>query len=166
MGKPSVRRIIQNYGVISQDEEQRLKENISCLKSELKSIDRKSSRLNLELESINRRYSRLKMELGFIKRKASQLTKQQSTIKKAISTRRSRLAPIHRIPSELLAEIFTWVPLLKDTPNNRYINRDQLFVLRVCKRWREVALSTPKLWAQLRIDIVILPVSIFIFVQH
>lgn len=118
--------------MLSQDEEQTLQENISCLE--------------IELESISLKFSKL--------------AKQRSNIEKALSIRRSRLAPVHRIPSELLADIFIWAVVFGDSSDElfsnktlQYSNREQVLLLRVCKRWRDVAMNTPKLWARLGINI-------------
>lgn len=57
--------------------------------------------------------------------------------------------PIHEVAPEILAEIF--LRCLPAHPLRLPSNRVQLVLTRVCSTWREIALSTPSLWAQLEI---------------
>lgn len=53
---------------------------------------------------------------------------------------------LHRLPDNILLEIFEFL-LSTDIPN---YGPPVILVLGVCKRWRGVALGTPRLWSQLR----------------
>lgn len=57
-----------------------------------------------------------------------------------------------RLPLELLGEIFLWcLPHTKyPTPSS---NDCPLIFTRVCRQWRAVALSTPRLWASLNVSL-------------
>lgn len=57
-----------------------------------------------------------------------------------------------RLPLELLGEIFLWC-----LPHTNYVtpssNDCPLIFTRVCRQWRAVALSTPRLWASLNVSL-------------
>jgi hypothetical protein len=59
------------------------------------------------------------------------------------------LAPIRRIPAEILAEIF--VLCMNYDISSFNPAKSPLLVGRVCKGWRQVALSTQKLWSSIHI---------------
>ncbi len=58
-----------------------------------------------------------------------------------VSTLRYLIAPIHTLPVELLAEIFQLT-----IDDNTHI-KDAFRISQVCSDWRQVAHSTPRLWA-------------------
>jgi hypothetical protein len=63
----------------------------------------------------------------------------------------SLLSPIRRLPSELLFEIFM---LLATNSLRRSSSRDATFVLgAVCRDWRKLALSAPRLWCSIYVDL-------------
>ncbi|KDQ27363.1 hypothetical protein PLEOSDRAFT_1026266, partial [Pleurotus ostreatus PC15] len=63
------------------------------------------------------------------------------------------LAPIRRIPPEILAEIF--VATIDDTTLCDPLDYDEMPWLlgRVCHSWRMVTESTPKLWSRIRVEL-------------
>lgn len=61
-----------------------------------------------------------------------------------IAVNRSVTARVHRLPLELIVEIFLYLPS-HTNPSDGLIELDRT-VARVCFRWRQVALSTPMLW--------------------
>ncbi|KAK7456502.1 hypothetical protein VKT23_010753 [Stygiomarasmius scandens] len=72
--------------------------------------------------------------------------------KKLLQTLLGRLSVLEKnfirwLPSELLMEVFLWCCV---SGNNPTTERHPTFVLsHVCSRWRNIALSTPKLWSRL-----------------
>ncbi|KAK7029657.1 hypothetical protein VNI00_014355 [Paramarasmius palmivorus] len=62
---------------------------------------------------------------------------------------RSLLAPVHRMPPEILAQVFSVVCWQNAVEPNCMPPAIQLSF--VCKRWRDIALSLPSLWASLSI---------------
>ncbi|KAF7332428.1 hypothetical protein MKEN_00124700 [Mycena kentingensis (nom. inval.)] len=61
------------------------------------------------------------------------------------------LAPILAVPVELFAEIFFHaVPDFVDTLDSYRAPR---LLMHVCTRWREIVLSTPRLWSSFRLDL-------------
>lgn len=57
----------------------------------------------------------------------------------------SLIAPIQRLPSEVLSEIFLALPHIPNVEPFAIINSPVLLA-RVCSQWRDVAISTPQLW--------------------
>ncbi|KAJ7727356.1 hypothetical protein B0H16DRAFT_1331633, partial [Mycena metata] len=60
----------------------------------------------------------------------------------------SALAPIRRLPVELLAAIFSLTIRDADSlfPNDVKHFRDAYRVSHICSEWRQIAVSTPQLW--------------------
>jgi hypothetical protein len=65
------------------------------------------------------------------------LKEQRSEIKKRLARRRAFIAPVKWLPSELLSEIFIIQVDCGDSPWT---------LLRVCRLWKVVATSTPRIW--------------------
>ncbi|KAK7022392.1 F-box domain-containing protein [Favolaschia claudopus] len=59
------------------------------------------------------------------------------------------LDPMARLPLEIQSHIFLEVCV--DEPDNAP-NSPPILFLSICRLWREIALSTPKLWAKIQID--------------
>ncbi|KAL1668743.1 hypothetical protein GGF50DRAFT_96176, partial [Schizophyllum commune] len=70
------------------------------------------------------------------------LSAQQQAVQAQIRTHGALLAPIRRLPDELLSHIFLLTPRAGCRSNN---------FVRVCRRWRIVALQTAQLWTRIRI---------------
>ncbi|KAF5368488.1 hypothetical protein D9758_002394 [Tetrapyrgos nigripes] len=70
-------------------------------------------------------------------------------LRKHMDLKRSLLAPVYRLPDDILVEIFSYefshFPVDRTCPNRAFVS--------VCTRWRRVALSTPTLWATYVIDL-------------
>lgn len=70
-----------------------------------------------------------------------------------IKTRRNALVPIGRLPPEVLAEVFLWLMYLH-IESLPYVVKNcrshhWLVVCLVCRHWRSVALSAPRLWSHI-----------------
>ncbi|KAJ7160248.1 hypothetical protein C8R46DRAFT_1223729 [Mycena filopes] len=95
----------------------------------------------LEVESMSSRHSpRLKEE------RRRRLTEEKAAIQKSLD---SIVYPILTIPFEITAEIF--VHCLPSTPAPASLTIAPMLLARICRLWRNIAWSTPKLWAALRI---------------
>ncbi|KAJ7166853.1 hypothetical protein C8R46DRAFT_1351106 [Mycena filopes] len=95
----------------------------------------------LETESTsNRHSSRLKEE------RRRRLTEEKNAIQKSLD---SIVYPILTIPVEITAEIF--IHCLPDTPAPPSSRMAPMLLARICRQWRDIACSTPRLWAALRI---------------
>ncbi|KAL1709399.1 hypothetical protein EV121DRAFT_194945 [Schizophyllum commune] len=68
---------------------------------------------------------------------------------KSIESKRAMLAPIRRLPPEILAMVIALAIANSFTqyPDSTVIT--QHHVLRVCRRWRELGLATPQIWKKI-----------------
>ncbi|KZV91541.1 hypothetical protein EXIGLDRAFT_719234 [Exidia glandulosa HHB12029] len=91
-----------------------------------------------------------------------ELQNQRDVVAQRICQARGKLNPIRRLPEELLAEVFcSWLrAVLED--NDDYMDLYAIPVVvqavpfvaaAVCKRWRDVARSTPALWSFVGINL-------------
>ncbi|KAJ7181142.1 hypothetical protein C8R46DRAFT_986272, partial [Mycena filopes] len=95
----------------------------------------------LETEFTSSRHSpRLKEE------RRRRLTEEKIAIQKSLD---SIVYPILTLPVELTAEIF--LHCLPDTPTPPNSTMAPMLLTRICQHWRNIACSTPRLWAALRI---------------
>ena len=76
------------------------------------------------------------------------LLAQQAAVRKQIAVNDALLAPIRRVPLELLFEIFLLA--VPDDWDAAYVGQRKLGFVCVCHQWRDVALGTPRLWSKLR----------------
>ncbi|KAH8823128.1 hypothetical protein DL96DRAFT_1616754 [Flagelloscypha sp. PMI_526] len=74
------------------------------------------------------------------------LKKRRDTLESCIDTHKKIIAPIRRLPAEILSNIFA----MCDTGKNSFDNSEfPLLPLFVCKRWRDVAKNNPALWTHI-----------------
>ncbi|KIK69394.1 hypothetical protein GYMLUDRAFT_237201 [Collybiopsis luxurians FD-317 M1] len=83
--------------------------------------------------------SRLENQLLFLR------TRHERYRQKATALR-SLLAPIHRLPNELLAQIFDFVC------DNDFVSKAPFRLSAVCNRWRSTCLSHPQMWPKFVVD--------------
>ncbi|KAL0564759.1 hypothetical protein V5O48_017278 [Marasmius crinis-equi] len=78
------------------------------------------------------------------------LESKQAGLEKAMKKYRTLLSPIHRLPSEVLLEIF------QHCCHTNTLSDPQvppaLALSRVCGRWRDIAVSSPRLWSSITIS--------------
>jgi hypothetical protein len=61
--------------------------------------------------------------------------------------------PILTVPPEIISEIFlNFLPIYPECPPNFGIY-SPLLLCRICRQWREIAVSTPTLWRAIRMDV-------------
>ena len=63
---------------------------------------------------------------------------------RAFKSRYNELAPISRLPCEVLAAIFTFLSASAWERRQRYVYFECMDVTHVCRRWRETALNHPR----------------------
>ncbi|PPR01674.1 hypothetical protein CVT24_001503 [Panaeolus cyanescens] len=80
----------------------------------------------------------------------SALQKQRRRLDHEISSYKSVLSPIRRLPDDMLSEIF-----LHTLPSTRHplpvLTEPPLLLTTVCKKWKRIAEATPRLWSKLHI---------------
>ncbi|KAF8654197.1 hypothetical protein AX16_003724 [Volvariella volvacea WC 439] len=96
--------------------------------------------------------ARLELEVQRARSILDHLIQDRDEIRKYVDRQRALLAPIQRVPLEILQEIFVHC-----LPTDLFIRPDSykapLLLARVCRAWRHVVLSTPKLWSRLAIQL-------------
>ena len=73
---------------------------------------------------------------------------------RTLKLRRNTLAPISRLPPEIIAIIFSFLSLPREiaillTGDNKQAHLAWLRVSHVCHRWREIALNQPRFWSRI-----------------
>ncbi|THV01391.1 hypothetical protein K435DRAFT_401427 [Dendrothele bispora CBS 962.96] len=86
-------------------------------------------------------------EIASLRSRIALLTRKHDMMKLHIEKARSLLAPVRKLPNEILVEIFM---LLADAR----LSFDPPEFVKVCKRWYSLALSTPRLWSDSPIYII------------
>ncbi|KAJ7491736.1 hypothetical protein B0H11DRAFT_990118 [Mycena galericulata] len=117
------------------------------------------SALSIEIARYDSEICRLRAQLAA-------LEADQSALKAYHDDHGGFLAPVRRVPSEILLEIFQFLPLsfadalekppdltsLKDIPTSRLAGMPLLAVSLVSARWHDIALGTPGLWNRITLD--------------
>ncbi|KAF5348993.1 hypothetical protein D9758_012738 [Tetrapyrgos nigripes] len=80
------------------------------------------------------------------------LQNKQELLHSRIEQCRSLLAPIRRIPPELLARIFSFACSKSEATDK--LDCPAVRLSQVCKGWRELTHTTPSLWSSLSIDLI------------
>lgn len=98
------------------------------------------------------RLEAIKDEAALIKVQLEGLLKESAEIHGLIRGHQALLSPIRQLPADLLREIFV---ACLPTDRNPTMCRDEapMILTVVCSHWRQVALSTPRIWAAVHIPI-------------
>ncbi|KAK1221098.1 hypothetical protein PQX77_016145 [Marasmius sp. AFHP31] len=83
-------------------------------------------------------------EISKLKDAILRLEEKRAGLGRSMEKCHSLLSPVHRLPTEILTNVFSELCLCHP--------RSVLRLSSVCGRWRELALSTPSLWTTLVID--------------
>ncbi|KAF8201165.1 hypothetical protein K438DRAFT_1821502 [Mycena galopus ATCC 62051] len=96
-----------------------------------------------ELARIDTRIEELEVAL-------KQLKEQRASLKGPIHAHRALISPMRRVPDDVLVEIF--LSCLPSEHNSLIDFAEAPLVLgRICRHWRSVAYSTPRLWSSIHI---------------
>ncbi|KAJ7592786.1 hypothetical protein C8J56DRAFT_929485, partial [Mycena floridula] len=99
--------------------------------------------LNQLLDTSNDEISRLTAAID-------KLVLQREKLQSNVVAYKAVLAPIRLLPEDMLREIFVNC-LPSNKPANIAITDAPLLLGRICRSWRELALSTPELWASIHV---------------
>ncbi|KAJ7719186.1 hypothetical protein DFH07DRAFT_859518, partial [Mycena maculata] len=81
-----------------------------------------------------------------------ELTKKRAALAEFITAHLALVSPVRRLPADIMQEIF--VACLPSGQNSVIAEHDApLLLCHVCQAWRNLALSTPRLWASLHISV-------------
>ena len=82
-----------------------------------------------------------------------QLSDRQRALQQCVEEHSVLLAPVRKLPPEVLAEIFRRClpePHIQKSPDRRLT---LLLLTQICRKWRDITLSTPDLWASLNMEL-------------
>lgn len=110
-----------------------------------------------QLDAILHEVLSLEIVMDGIKNLHQQLIEKKDKITQSMNLHKGLVSPLWRFPSELLSQIFHYC--LPDTgpkinclsPPSRL--KAPMLLVGICRRWREVATSTPSLWCRLHLEI-------------
>ncbi|KAJ2936764.1 hypothetical protein H1R20_g327, partial [Candolleomyces eurysporus] len=113
----------------------------------------------LEIERLlaphSARLSQLEKDLEEAEAKVSRLKKEREDVLRVIKPLKSLSSLIRRFPREVMELIFMHsIPPTASRRSNLSICHAPMVLLRVCKLWREIALTTPQLWASVELSTV------------
>ncbi|TRM64808.1 hypothetical protein BD626DRAFT_489952 [Schizophyllum amplum] len=93
----------------------------------------------------------LKNELCALQEMMDRLRSTEYVLRSVLDVHRAYVAPIRRLPVEILAEVMDWACGV----NANLLERDcmPLTLSAVCKSWRDLMLASPILWARWSLDI-------------
>jgi hypothetical protein len=72
-----------------------------------------------------------------------------------IAEHQAFLAPIRRLPAELLSQIFSRycnAAYLKEDDRSSNYQKHPFTLAKVCRRWRAIVLSTSEIWSKFRVE--------------
>ncbi len=94
----------------------------------------------------------LQAEIIRIKARYEDLVEQHLALSREIDAHRALIAPIRRVPTDILREIFLHC---LPTKHNAVISSSECPILltRICSGWRHIALNTAMLWASIHVPI-------------
>ncbi|THU98229.1 hypothetical protein K435DRAFT_777603 [Dendrothele bispora CBS 962.96] len=113
-------------------------QEVACIRNLLHDPERELWRMDDEI-------SRLKSLLHDLQSQRQQLTDY-------ISAHRALVSPFRQFPPEIISKIFMRCLPTEHDPI-RSIHSAPLLLTRICKKWREIALGTPKLWSAIHISL-------------
>ncbi|KAK0240989.1 hypothetical protein EDD85DRAFT_992307 [Armillaria nabsnona] len=122
----------------------------SALLAMISSCDSQLQSLELEESVLQTLFHDLKAQMKFLSHEMGTLRQQRGRISEAIRESRRILSPVRRLPSEILYRIFLDTI---DFPNFHPTESSLWSITGVSKRWRDVALTSPKLWSFVNISI-------------
>ncbi|KAL1715629.1 hypothetical protein EV715DRAFT_206957 [Schizophyllum commune] len=116
-----------------------LRAGIAASEAETRSIKATMVETNGLLQDVNE-------ELEHYRSVVASLEDVQLYLETMLDVQRAHIAPIRRLPSEVLSEIFMWACLGEEVGGWRCMPVD---ISQVCKSWRDTIHNLPTLWSQL-----------------
>lgn len=97
--------------------------------------------------------SRLETEIEQIQNVLNDLLSRKRIVLNYLNAHKALASPVRQIPPETLAEIFVHCLPTEHSYATRDLNTAPLLLTTICRDWRRVALTTPRLWDSLHIFI-------------
>ena len=131
-----------DYSLPTREEIRQTRSNIATLELELSRLNTTLTNNQTQHRTIASQLSALQSSLSLLESENARLQSKIKTITGQVFRKKSYISPQRRLPKEMLGEIFV--------AHVRLDWKAPLIDASVCKRWRSVALSTPRLWSFLR----------------
>lgn len=111
--------------------------------------------LDEELEAnATRDIDRYTNEINRLKSLAFDLEVGRGKLEKIAISRKTLMAPVRRLPTEILSLIFSYCgDPINDNLTRRSLSVFPINTSQVCRRWRSILLKTPELWAHISLDL-------------
>ncbi|KAF8319694.1 hypothetical protein DL93DRAFT_2094632 [Clavulina sp. PMI_390] len=136
----SLRTLIR---LLQRDERPQLDENSPLLQEWQNEVNAQSSGF------FNQRFSEISQERELLKERIVHLDSQEQMMRLRLAQTQNAMAPINRLPVEVLSDILYMSMNDRATYAHKVWNRP---ALRICQFWRNVILSLPAVWSQVRIS--------------
>ncbi|PPQ95257.1 hypothetical protein CVT26_014832 [Gymnopilus dilepis] len=95
--------------------------------------------------------SEMDAEISIVEGKLKDLRDRRKKVQRVVDDYRRILSPVRRLPDDILQEIFFHcLPQIRNPIMTR--SEAPLLLTRVSSKWRSLALSSPRLWAQLHVS--------------
>ncbi|KAF5384659.1 hypothetical protein D9757_007482 [Collybiopsis confluens] len=109
------------------------------------------TQLNEILIRPRKELDRLDSEIARVQATLDSLRLQKQSVETYIEAHRALGSIVRRIPPETLGEIFQWCLPLDTEYGVRSMEYAPLLLTTICREWRHIALSSPRLWSSLHI---------------
>ncbi|KAH6895029.1 hypothetical protein BKA70DRAFT_1319309, partial [Coprinopsis sp. MPI-PUGE-AT-0042] len=116
----------------------------------------------IEIVTINDILLKVDEMTAQLERQMEALKAKHAAVSSFAASHRALLSPIRRVPADILTTIFL---LCMDSKKECTMTPDEspLLLTRVCHHWRELAINTPSLWADVSVDVPHYPSSYLSF---
>ncbi|KAF9534041.1 hypothetical protein CPB83DRAFT_845002 [Crepidotus variabilis] len=105
------------------------------------------------LDGPSSRLEALTLEIEKLQNELNQKLEEHAALDSQIAEYRALIkSPIRQVPEDILREIFVRC-LPQDHSAPMHSTYTPILLLRICSKWREIAISTPQLWASIHIPI-------------
>ncbi|KAF5329125.1 hypothetical protein D9758_017149 [Tetrapyrgos nigripes] len=112
------------------------------------------SRMQHLVENAERDLERYDTEIGALTEILNKLQEERKTLQRYTDEHRSLLAPVRRLPVELISEIFAFATCPDGlTIGQGYIDTPTLAFSQTCNVWKNIVYSRPALWSCWDIDL-------------
>lgn len=109
-----------------------------------------------QLDTVLHEISDLEVVMDGVKKLHQQLVQKKKKIIQSMNLHKGLVSPLSRFPNELLAQIFHHC-FPNTSPKTELWCQSKLKapmrLVGICRRWREVATSTPSLWCRLHVEV-------------
>ncbi|KAF8220118.1 hypothetical protein L208DRAFT_1057055, partial [Tricholoma matsutake] len=116
--------------------------------------------IRASIDAVHLDISKLDADIAHAQRVVRQLTKEREALQTYATEHTALLTPARRVPVDIWSEIFMHclpaTEALTDSQTIKHANHDELLsfgprvapalLLRICKDWTAIALSSPRLW--------------------